>query len=266
MNLDELYRLATLHKDLSHLGQAGTSKEEFYRLFGEGLQGLMQATNAAILAKLECIDPESEFRGRRALGEPKQRWVDATPENSHYIYGLALLFPNARFIHILRNPHDVAKSLMHFSRVGLGKNYRKDSAYRTWLRLTRAAVNAEQALGRGRMIRVNYEDLISAPESTFRAVLSFLGEPYNDNCTKPLGTKINSSKVDDANPLRATYFSRKAETYYREIRAVTVRPVGDAGAYHILEQKFYNDCRKLRPSLIRRMAVDAYKLLTGLPA
>jgi hypothetical protein len=265
MDLEELYRLATLQKDLSHLRQAGTSKEEFYRLFGEGLQGLMQATNAAILAKLEGIDPRSEFRGRRVQGEPKQRWVDATPENSHYIYGLALLFPNARFIHILRNPHDVAKSLMHFSRVGSGGNYRKNSAYRTWLRLTQAAVNAEQALGRGRMIRVNYEDLISAPEATFRMVLGFLGEPYNENCIKPLRTKINSSRVDDVILLRATYLSRKAEKYYRGIRVIAVPPIGDVGAYHVLEQKFYEDCRKLRPSLIRRMAIDGYKLLMGMP-
>src|SRR5579859_5936244 len=107
MNLDELYRLATIHKELSHLGQIGISKEDFYRLFGEGLQVLMGASNAALLARLDATDPTSEFRGRRTLGEPKQRWVDATPENSHYIYGLSLLFPNARFIHILRNPHDV---------------------------------------------------------------------------------------------------------------------------------------------------------------
>lgn len=266
MNLEELYRLGTLNKELSHFGQAGVSKQEFYRLFGEGLQHLMQATNAALLEKLEGLDPKSEFRGRRAFAEPKRRWVDATPENSHYIYGLACLFPNARFIHILRNPHDVAKSLMNFSRVGSGKDYKQNSAYRAWLRLTHAAVNAEQALGRGRMIRVNYEDLISSPEVTFRTVLDFLGEPYDENCIKPLATKINSSKVDDTVTLRSTYYSRKAEKYYHGIRLSAVPPVsGDVGEYRLMEQKFFRDCRKLGPSLIRRLAVDAYKLLTGLP-
>src|SRR5579859_4688290 len=266
MNLDELYRLATVHNELSHLGQAGISKEKFYFLFGEGLQGLMQAANSDILSKLEGIHPDSEFRGRREATEPKRRWVDATPENSHFIYGLALLFPNARFIHILRNPHDVAKSLMHFSRTGGGKNYRRNSAYRAWMRLTRAAINAELALGRKRMVRVDYEDLISRPEATFRDVLTFLGEPYSENCLKPLGTKINSSKVaSESLALSSSYFSRKAENYYNEIRSMVVPPLnGIASEYDAFEQLFNKECRKLHPSIFRHIAVEGYKLISRL--
>ena len=46
------------------------------------------------------------------------RWVDGTPEYSFYIPGLRKLFPDALFIHIVRDVQAVVHSMLNFHRVG----------------------------------------------------------------------------------------------------------------------------------------------------
>ena len=43
-------------------------------------------------------NPNSPFQ-RRSANEPKRRWVDSTPLNTHYAWALAQVFPQAKFIH-----------------------------------------------------------------------------------------------------------------------------------------------------------------------
>ena len=45
---------------------------------------------------------------------PKTRWLDQTPEYSMNICGLRKLFPQALFIHIVREVADVVRSLLNF--------------------------------------------------------------------------------------------------------------------------------------------------------
>lgn len=241
LDLDNLYRLATVNGDHSHLSQIGLSRDEFYRLFGESLQHLMHATNILLIEK----GPRGGVLRRRSASDPKRRWVDATPENSHYIYALSKLFTGARFIHLLRNPHDVARSLMKFSRTG-ARDYEQDEAYKTWTRLTRAALEGERALGTGRMLRLRYEDFVGKPETAFRRALDFLGEAYSADCLQPLAKKINSSEVtpesvvvDDSTPVAV-----EAERIYREALSAAAAPEGgDAEAYQAMQHQFLERCR-----------------------
>jgi hypothetical protein len=41
--------------------------------------------------------------------EPKSRWMGRTPEYSFYIFGLRKLFPQALFVHLVRDVTDVAR-------------------------------------------------------------------------------------------------------------------------------------------------------------
>ena len=244
VDLDNLYRLATVNGKFSHLGQIGTGIDEFYRLMGEGVEHLMQATNPLLIEKTE-LKVKGELRRRRSPQDPKRRWVDATPENSHFVYPLAKMFPGARFIHLLRNPHDVARSLMKFSRTG-ARDYGHDEAYRTWARLTRASWLAERSLGRARMLRVRYEDFTGHPEQSFRRVLAFLREDYAADCLKPLDSKINSSEVErDSVPVDvSTPVAREAEQLYREILAAPEpSEEGDEKTYAELQRLFLDHCR-----------------------
>lgn len=265
LDLDNLYRLATVNGKYSHLSQAHVDRDQFYRLFGEGVDRLIQAVNPALIEQTER-QVKGEMHRRRSVADPKRRWADATPENSHYIYPLSKMFPQARFIHLLRSPHDVARSLMRFSRTG-ARDFHHDEAYRAWMRLTRAAWIGERALGRARMLQVRYEDFTGRPEQAFQRVLAFLGENYSADCLKPLDNKINSSQVErDSVPMDlSTPAAREAEQLYRDILSAPENlEQGDHGAYAEMERRFEEQCKSLQAPPVQRLSHGLVSRLSAL--
>ena len=101
-------------------------------------------------------------------------WVDHTPENIGYAHSLLELFPNARFIHIVRDGRAVAASIMPLD---WGPNSIMKTS-RWWMRMMSFGLAAEQALGPESVMRVKYEDLVLNPEATMRAVSHFLKINY----------------------------------------------------------------------------------------
>lgn len=128
----------------------------------------------------------------RSADDPKTRWVDGTPANTGYAGELARLFPEARFVLLVRNPDNVLTSLVaspqfsaHWKTLSEGVAY----IYHT----ARAAYLTERALGPKQVLRVRFEDLIATPEREMRRILTFLDEPYEENCLAPLTKPINHS-------------------------------------------------------------------------
>jgi hypothetical protein len=265
LDVDNLYRLGTINGKFSHLSQSGLSREDFYRLFGEGVDRLIQAANPKLIEHTER-GVTGEMHRRRSPQDPKRRWADATPENSHYIYPLSRLFPGARFIHLLRNPHDVARSLMRFSRTG-ARDFDHDEAYQTWTRLTHAAWAGERALGRANMLQVRYEDFTSNPDQAFRRVLAFLGEDYSADVVKPLNNKINSSEVErDSVPVDvSTAAAREAQRMYHEILAAPENPdQGDHDIYAGMQRAFEDRCRHMQLPPVAQVRRGLMTRLTAL--
>lgn len=99
------------------------------------------------------------------------RWFDKTPQN---VYGLPLLahdFPEARFVHIVRNPLNVAASLI------LGKVIKAPnvvSAANYW-REAVAIFNTVRPVIENRVYELKYEDLTSDPAAEMSSLLDFLG-------------------------------------------------------------------------------------------
>ncbi|MGA9853598.1 MAG: sulfotransferase [Gammaproteobacteria bacterium] len=253
VDLHRLYRLGTLNHRFSHLGQIDISLDRFYDLFGQGVEHIIQAINPLLIEKTER-KPKGNLRRRRSPHDPKHRWVDATPENSHYVYALSKLFPEARFIHLLRNPDEVARSLMKFSAAG-ARDHAHDEAYHNWLRLVSVCYDAEQALGTKRMIRVQYDELVGNPEETFQRVSSFLDEPYSADCCLPLQEKINSSRVSpESVPLHATRAAREAhELYQRILQGPQIASDGDPVKYTEIEAVFLQYCQDMHAPPLRRV-------------
>jgi hypothetical protein len=130
--------------------------------------------------------------------EPKTRWVDGTPEYSTHIFALRKLFPDAVFIHILRDVREVVRSMLNFHRVaGRQLVANEEQAYRYWLRTVSACVQAEQAYGLKVIYRFRYSSLIDNPEAAMRSLLTFTGESYDARCLQPLRQRINSSNVPE---------------------------------------------------------------------
>jgi hypothetical protein len=221
MDLNHLYQLGICGGAASHLGSFYLESSAFYRFFGRAVDQFVQETKSELLEAnhrrvIEKIDPGAyrkivgersaaarpqtaldtvgggEFAVIRSKSDPKRRWVDGTPENSELVYGLSQMFPEAKFIHILRHPDKVAHSLMHFSAMGQ-QDYAQEEAYRTWLRLVRQCKLAEDALGSDQVLRVYQEELESDPQALLWRCLSFVGEPFHPDCLLPLRQRINSS-------------------------------------------------------------------------
>lgn len=104
----------------------------------------------------------------------KLRWGDKTPPYVRIIPQLATIFPGARFICLIRDGRDVAKSFQSL-RV-YGKSVRQNTI--EWLeanRWERKWLASEHASS---MLRVRYENLVVDPEATLRRICEFIGVPF----------------------------------------------------------------------------------------
>jgi hypothetical protein len=121
---------------------------------------------------------------RRASGKP--RWAEKTPQNIYALATLGTIFPDARFIHVIRDGRDVVSSLVTMDwidpRTGAKLDYVQNvtNAARHWRdMILHAGQQAAQPVVAGRVIEVRYEALVVDIEGTMRKVLDFLGEAWD---------------------------------------------------------------------------------------
>lgn len=118
------------------------------------------------------------------LAPGAKRVVDKMPHNFVAIGLIALLFPNARIIHCLRNPADnfisAYQNLMnsHHSYSYAPDDYAR--YYKEYLRLMRHW----QSLIPDRILTLRYEELVAKPEENTRSLLEFIGLPWDSRCLR----------------------------------------------------------------------------------
>ena len=108
-----------------------------------------------------------------AAGEGKQRWCEKTPQHAQHIVALAMRFPAARFIHVIRDGRDCAVS---FHR--RWKRQPELTVFR-WKKMVSVGREQGRRLGAGRYLEVRYEDLTAEPEFALRRICVFLGLPFD---------------------------------------------------------------------------------------
>jgi hypothetical protein len=193
------YERGTARGEWGQLSANFIQRDELLSRLGEAINGLIlshrgQFENTVLRERAGRYPPA--FNISRSENEPKSRWVDGTPEYSFYICGLRKLFPEARFVHLVRDVTDVVRSLLNFFPDGRNRLIASEqTAYEYWLRKATACFEAEQAYGPDIIYRVRYSDLIAHSETTMRSLLHFLGEPYDPQCLEPLAQRINSANV-----------------------------------------------------------------------
>jgi hypothetical protein len=110
-----------------------------------------------------------------ARNEGKSRWGEKTPEHIFYGAQIARLFPRAKVIEITRDPRAAVASMNR-------SVFRSDDSTRNalyWRYVMRTGhTSLIKAMGAGQVMSVRYEDLVSDPEQTLRAVCDFLGEDF----------------------------------------------------------------------------------------
>ena len=111
-----------------------------------------------------------------AQSEGKTRWADKTPAYIGHVDRLAAIWPDARFVVLVRDGRDVALSVMG---VPFGPN-NAWAAARSWAIAIRQGREAA-ARYPGRVLELRYEDLVTSPEQELETVCDFLGLDYDDD-------------------------------------------------------------------------------------
>jgi Sulfotransferase family len=105
-----------------------------------------------------------------AAQKGKSRYGDKTPGYVMHLPLLARLFPEARFVHIIRDGRNVALSYLE---VSFGPESIEQAALR-WRRFVARGRRTGARLGPKRYLEVRYEDLIEDPEETVQTMCQFL--------------------------------------------------------------------------------------------
>ena len=159
------------------------------------------------------------------LGAPGQRVAEKTPHNLLHMAYLGRLFPNARFLHILRDGRAVAASLVQQRwldpHTGAPVWYCADlaSAARYWRDLV-IAVRQQAPTVPGRYLEVRYEDLVREPEPTLRRVLAFLGERWDPAVLRHHEAgAVLSGRESSSEAVRAAVHGRAVEKWRERVSA-----------------------------------------------
>jgi hypothetical protein len=135
------------------------------------------------------------FTLARSAEDSKKRWVDGAPINTSVSYLLSMMYPNAKFIHLVRHPASVIASLMQFANAG-GDGLTYKAAINEWSHQVRYGRLLEAALGPDRVLALRLEELSEASDEQMRKVFQFLGEPHYGAVIDRFRVRINSSNVD----------------------------------------------------------------------
>lgn len=150
--------------------------------------------HAAPLSEEEAFKILSDFFNdlycKRAEIEKKadcSHWVEDTPENFLRFKELRDLFPNARFIHIFRDPRDVVASFRGFRWSGYNIEIiakRISSMLNEWLK-------NKKVLPHDMYIEIRLESLGENTEKEFVRLYDFIGLPISGNINMLMPSKMH---------------------------------------------------------------------------
>ena len=174
--LDDLRRLPTLV-------EWGLSPDAVARRLHPGM-----TTGDAIAAVFETYAAE---RG-------KPRWGDKTPLYMQHLPLFERLFPDARFVHLIRDGRDAALSFLTvpdgIMTEGWGHPHDASGFACQWATEVRAARALGEHVGPQRYLELRYEQLVAEPETELRRVCAFAGLEYDDAMLEYVGQTESARK------------------------------------------------------------------------
>ena len=112
------------------------------------------------------------------------------------------IWPDARFIHIVRDGRDVARS-----RVQMLWHGNVWTAIDAWLEAEAAWDRLSQVVPKARRMEVSYEQLIAAPSETLSEICEFLGHPFSERMLD----YVSATSYDLPDPANAQRWQQQAD-------------------------------------------------------
>lgn len=155
-------------------------------------QALADAAEAPSFADLYAA-----LHSAYAKSEGKARWGEKTPRNGFWMDEIRALFPDAQFIHIVRDGRDqaidISDSLLWPNSVYSGASL--------WQRYVTTIRDSASRLPVDAWCEIRYEDLCAGTEAIVRKLCAFLGEPFDAGMLSPHETR--SARNWSTHPLHA---------------------------------------------------------------
>jgi len=117
----------------------------------------------------------ADFQAEVLGGSGKARWAEKDPTYTLHLPFIEELFPQARYVHLLRDGHDVVASF----RDRWGYRSAARAARTEWARYVTAARELGERLPGERFLELRYERLVADPETEARRLFAFLGEAWD---------------------------------------------------------------------------------------
>lgn len=125
-------------------------------------------------------------------------WIDSSPGYTLMATELALMFPKAKFLHLVRDGRAVVNSMINSS-FDIDWAHDFERACFTWTHYVGKGLDFEKVWP-DRVLRVGHAELMADTAGSCQAILQFLGMPYSAAPASFLsGGRINSS-YDNNNP------------------------------------------------------------------
>jgi hypothetical protein len=125
------------------------------------------------------------------------------------------MLPNARIIHVGRDPLDTCVSC--YSKLfanGQGYSYDLAELGRYYRRYSELMTHWRNVLPAGSMLDVNYEDVVGDLESQARRLIEYCGLPWDDNCLRFHNT-MRPVRTASAAQVRRPLFSSSVRRWKR---------------------------------------------------
>lgn len=182
----------------------------------------------------------------------KSRWGDKTPPYIHHIPLLLRLYPQAQFIHIIRDGRDVTLSMQN-ARWGGGSI---PAAALIWREYVQAGLVAKTYLPKDQYYETKYETLVDNPVSTLTHICTFLGEEYIDEMLTYHQHNIPDTKPVPLGPMTTT---RSQE--WKKKMSVEQCAIVDLLAGTLLEAVGYERSQHILP-LHKKLRLKLFSMVT----
>lgn len=179
-------RILSSHPDVQSAGELSNFGRVFKHLAGSRAPG---SNDQAVLAQARHLDWQDlggkYLSSTRPATGKLPRFVDKLPHNFLYAGYIAKALPNARIICLRRHPMDTC--LSNFRQLFAPNAPEFDYSYdlmdtgRYYLLFDRLIAHWQRLLP-GRILEVDYEDLVEAQEPTSRKLLQFCELEWSDSC------------------------------------------------------------------------------------
>ena len=115
--------------------------------------------------------PELMHSFLEQLSNKKSRLTLNIHRNFQFI---PIIFPEARYVHLLRDPRDVARSC-----IGMGWAGHVYYGVDAWIDAERSWEQLKSTLDRSQYMEVKYEELVANPELILTTICEFMGKAYS---------------------------------------------------------------------------------------